>query len=150
MSGWNWIKLSVILALHDEQIAEHGGSAGLRDQGLLESALARPLNLAAYGKPDCAGLAASYGVAIAKNHPFVDGNKRVAFVAVELFLEINGWELTASDADATLTMLAVAAGELGEAAFADWIRHHTTQRRCGLRRAPAASPQARRPPRRKS
>ncbi len=128
MSQWLWLELAVILALHDEQIAEHGGSAGIRDQGLLESALGRPLNLAAYGSPDHAELAACYGMAIAKNHPCLDGNKRTAFVAVELFLAINQWKLNASDTDATLTMLGVAAGNIDEAAFADWIRHHCSSR----------------------
>jgi death-on-curing protein len=121
---WNWIDPSVILAVHDEQIAEHGGAAGLRDSGLLESALARPLNLAANGKPDHADLAACYGVGIARNHPFVDGNKRTAFVAVELFLALNGRTLGAPDTDAVLAMLAVAAGKLDEAGFAEWIRRH--------------------------
>ena len=124
MKKWNWIDPSVILAVHDEQIAEHGGLAGLRDRGLLESALARPINLAACGKPDHADLAACYGVGIAKNHPFVDGNKRTAFVAVELFLALNGRTLSASDTDAVLTMLAVAAGKLNETGFAEWIRGH--------------------------
>ncbi len=124
MKKWIWIDPSVILAVHDEQIAEHGGSAGTRDGGLLESALARPLNLAAYGKPDHADLAACYGVGIAKNHPFVDGNKRTAFVAVELFLTLNGWALGASDADAVIAMLAVAADKIDETGFAEWIRRH--------------------------
>ena len=124
MKKWSWIDPSVILAVHDEQIAEHGGSAGLRERGLLESALARPLNLAAYGKPDHADLAACYGVGIAKNHPFVDGNKRTAFVAVELFLTLNGWKLSASDADAVIAMLAVAAGKIDETGFAEWMRRH--------------------------
>ena len=124
MKKWVWIDPSVILAVHDEQIAEHGGSAGLRDRGLLESALARPLNLAACGKPDYADLAACYGVGIAKNHPFVDGNKRTAFVAVELFLTLNGWKLNASDPDAVLAMLAVATGKIDETGFAEWIRRY--------------------------
>ena len=124
MKRWIWIDPSVTLAVHDEQIAEHGGSAGLRDRGSLESALARPLNLAAYGKPDHADLAACYGVGIAKNHPFVDGNKRTAFVAVELFLALNGWQFSASDTDAVLAMLAVAAGKLDETGFAEWIRRY--------------------------
>jgi death-on-curing protein len=124
---WVWIDPAVILAVHEEQIAEHGGSAGMRDRALLESALARPANLAAHGKPD-ADLAACYGAAIAKNHPFVDGNKRTAFVAVELFLVLNGRELTASDADAVLAMLAVADGSMREAAFADWIRRNASKR----------------------
>jgi len=124
---WVWIDPAVILAVHEEQIAEHGGLAGIRDQGLLESALARPANLAAYGKPDHADLAACYGAGIAKNHPFVDGNKRTAFVAVELFLVLNGRELTASDAEAVLAMLAVADGSMREAAFADWIRRNESK-----------------------
>ena len=102
MKKWVWIDPSVISAVHDEQVAEHGGLAGLRDAALLESALARPLNLAAYDTPDHAELAACYGVALAKNHPFLDGNKRTAFVAVELFLVLNGWQLNASDTDAVL------------------------------------------------
>ena len=93
-------------------------------KGLMDSALGRPLNLAAYGEPDVADLAAAYGVGLAKNHPFVDGNKRTAFVAVELFLALNGYELVASDADCVLTMLAVAAGDIDEAAFAAWIRNN--------------------------
>ena len=124
MKKWVWIDSSVIPAVHDEQIAEHGGSSGLRDSTLLESALARPLNLAAYGEPDHADLAACYGVGIAKNHPFLDGNKRTAFVAVELFLMLNGWQLNASDTEAVLTMLSVAAGKTDEATFAEWIRVH--------------------------
>ncbi len=127
MRKWVWIDPSVILAVHDEQIAEHGGAAGIRDLGLLESALARPLNRAAHGKSDHADLAACYGAGIAKNHPFVDGNKRTAFVAVELFLALNGWKLTAADTDAVLTMLAVADGTLAEAAYADWVRRHAAK-----------------------
>ena len=128
MSEWTWIERSVLLAVHDEQLAEHGGAAGLRDAGLFDSALARPMNLAVYGEPDVAGLAASYAVGIAKNHPFVDGNKRTAFVAMELFLHLNGCLLTAGDADATLTMLAVAAGDIDEAALAGWLRRNSTPR----------------------
>jgi death-on-curing protein len=122
--SWVWIEPAVIRAIHEEQLAEHGGAIGTRDTGLLESALARPMQLAAYGKPDVAALAASYGYGLAKNHPFIDGNKRTAFVAVELFLLLNGWELTATDAQCVLSMLAVAAGTLDEAAYAEWIRGH--------------------------
>lgn len=128
MSGWIWIERAVMLAVHDEQLAEHGGGVGLRDGGLLDSALARPLNLVAYGDPDVADLAAAYGVGLAKNHAFIDGNKRTAFVAVELFLLLNGHELLASDTDCVLTMLAVAAGDLDEAAFAAWIRTNSKSR----------------------
>ena len=128
MSDWIWLDIAVIYAVHDEQLAEHGGSAGVRDAGLLESALAKPQNLAAYGHPDVIALAASYGFGIARNHPFIDGNKRTAFVAVELFLDLNGYELTATDADCVLTMLALAAGEIDEAAFANWIRSNSQPR----------------------
>ena len=128
MSGWKWINRQVLLLLHDESLAEHGGSSGLRDEGLLDSALARPLNLALYEQPDISSLAASYGVGLAKNHAFVDGNKRVAFLAVGLFLFINGHRLVATQAEATLTMLDVAAGELGEPAFSEWIRNHIQPR----------------------
>jgi death on curing protein len=115
-------------AVHEEQLAEHGGAAGTRDEGLFESALARPRNIAAYGQPDVADLAAAYGFGLARNHPFVDGNKRTAFVAVELFLDLNGHELDASDADCVMTMLAVAAGQMDEAALARWLRQHTRER----------------------
>ncbi len=129
MSAWVWIDPRVLLAVHDEQLAEHGGAAGTRDMGLFESALARPQNLAHYGSPDVAELAAAYGSGLARNHPFIDGNKRTAFVAVELFLMLNGHDLVAGDADCVLTMLAVAAGALDEAAFATWLRDHIQPRR---------------------
>ena len=119
-----WIAPKVLLAVHEEQLAEHGGAAGTRDLGLFESALARPQNLALYGSPDVAELAASYGCGMARNHPFIDGNKRTAFVAVELFLLLNGQELMAEDGDCVLTMLAVASGALDEAGFAAWLRAH--------------------------
>lgn len=121
---WRWVDRQALLLLHDESLAEHGGASGLRDTGLLESALARPLNLDAYGTPDFAELAAAHGVGVAKNHPFIDGNKRAAFLAVGLFLMLNGYRLKATQVEATLTMLAVAAGELDEAAFAAWLRGH--------------------------
>ena len=114
-----------LLLLHDESLAEHGGSPGVRDKGLQESAMARPANLAAYAQPDVAGLAASYGVGLAKNHAFVDGNKRAAFLAVGMFLRLNGHRLVASQIDATRTMLAVASGDMDEAAFAAWLRDHS-------------------------
>jgi death-on-curing protein len=117
-----WLSRALISAIHDEQIAEHGGSPGLRDEGLLESALARPRNLAAYGKPDLAALAAAYAFGLARNHPFVDGNKRTAFVAAELFLDLNGHDLVASDEDCVTAMLSLAAGETSEAEFAAWLR----------------------------
>lgn len=125
---WVWIDAQVLLAVHDEQLAEHGGGSGVRDAGLFDSALARPVNLAAYGEPDFADLAASYGFGLAKNHPFVDGNKRTAFVAVELFLALNGYQLQANDMDCVMTMLALAAGELEEADFAAWLRQNSADK----------------------
>ncbi|CAN5460318.1 type II toxin-antitoxin system death-on-curing family toxin [soil metagenome] len=124
--SWRWIDQRLLTILHDESLADHGGSSGLRDAGLLESALARPLNLVAYGDPDFAELAASYGVGLAKNHPFVDGNKRAAFLAVGLFLRLNGHRLIASQADALIAMMSVASGDLNEADFAEWIRTHSS------------------------
>ncbi len=128
MRKWVWIERSVILAAHEEQLAEHGGSAGIRDAGLLDSALARPLNRAAYGKPDAAGLAAAYAYGLAANHPFVDGNKRIAFVALELFLALNGHQLVADDADCVMCMLAVAEGTMKETALAEWVRRRSKRR----------------------
>jgi death-on-curing protein len=122
---WRWIDARLIHAVHDEQLAEHGGGAGLRDANMLESALARPQQLVHYGNPDVADLAAAYGYGLARNHPFVDGNKRSAFVAVELFLALNGQELIATDADCVLNMLELATGNLPEADFAAWIRCNT-------------------------
>jgi len=128
MNEWQWVNRRVLMLLHDESLAEHGGSSGLRDEGLLESALARPLNLALYESPDAARLAASYGVGLARNHAFVDGNKPVAFLAVGLFLARNGYRLKATQVDATLTMLGVAAGEIDELEFAAWLRDHIQAR----------------------
>jgi death on curing protein len=128
VSDWVWLDPAVIYAVHNEQLAEHGGSAGIRDAGLLESALARPQNLLAYGDPDVHDLAAAYGYGIARNHPFIDGNKRTAFVAVELFLSLNGLSLTATDVECVITMLALAAGEISEEAFARWLRANTAPR----------------------
>ena len=122
---WIWLDADVLRAVHEEQLAEHGGASGTRDEGLFESALARPQNLVAYGDPDAADLAAAYGFGIARNHPFIDGNKRTAFVAVELFLGLNGFDLIADDSDCVLTMLAVAAGQMDEATFARWLRQHS-------------------------
>lgn len=121
---WIWIAREVIVAIHEMQLAEHGGLEGVRDAGLLDSALGRAPNLAAYGTPDAAALAAAYGWGLARNHPFIDGNKRTAFVATELFLSLNGFELMADDANCVLTMLSVAAGDLAEDAFAAWLRQH--------------------------
>ena len=126
--NWRWVDRRALLLLHADSLAEHGGADGLRDEGLLDSALARPLNLAAYGEPDCATLAASYGVGLAKNHAFVDGKKGAAFLAVGLFLALNGQRLMASQVEATTVMLVVAEGKLDEAGFADWIRRRAQPR----------------------
>ena len=123
---WNWLDRNVLLAVHDEQLAEHGGQTGVRDMGLFESALARAQQVASYGEPDVSTLAAAYGYGISRNHPFLDGNKRTAFVAVELFLMLNGYSLTASDVDSVLVMLDVAAGQISETQFATWIAKHAT------------------------
>ena len=120
--NWRWIDKRLLLLLHDESLSMHGGASGRRDEGLLDSALARPLNIVAYGEPDVADLAAAYGFGLAKNHPFIDGNKRTAFLAVGLFLRLNGQRLVASQTDATLGMLQVAGSELSEPALADWLR----------------------------
>jgi death-on-curing protein len=121
-SSWRWISEKSVLAIHEEQIAEHGGLAGIRDLGLLQSALARPQNLDAYEEPDAAGLAAAYAVGIARNHPFLDGNKRTAWVVAETFLLKNGHELTAGDGDSLETMLSVADASTPEQEFAAWLR----------------------------
>ena len=128
MSYWTWIAREALLLLHDESLAEHGGAAGLRDEGLLDSALARPRNLVAYGDPDVADLAAAYGIGLAKNHPFVDGNKRAALLAVGLFLALNGQRLKVTQAEATLTMFEVASGGIDESTLAAWIRDHMQPR----------------------
>jgi death-on-curing protein len=125
---WVWIDPAVVMAVHDEQLAEHGGAAGVRDQGLLESALGRPRNLAHYGEPDAAALAASYAHGLARNHPFIDGNKRSAFVAAELFLALNGWQLLADDAQCVMVMLSLAAGDIDEPTFAAWLRERISER----------------------
>ena len=122
--AWIWLNVDVIRAVHEDQLAAHGGISGVRDEGLFLSALARAENLANYGKPDFADLAASYGFGVAKNHPFLDGNKRTAFVAVELFLMLNGFALKVGDAECILTMLAVAGGDMTESDFASWIRNN--------------------------
>ena len=119
-----WLSRQIVLALHEEQLAAHGGAAGLRDAGLLDSALARPLNHAGYGAPDTAELAALYALAIARNHPFVDGNKRTAFAAMVLFLSLNGLELEAPEVEATVAALTMAAGEMPDAEFIAWVRAH--------------------------
>jgi death-on-curing protein len=123
-----WLMLEAVLAVHAECIRAFGGSDGVRDAGLLASALARPQHLHAYGKADLCRLAAAYGHGIAKNHPFVDGNKRTAFLATAIFLERNGLELTASPAHAAVFVIALADGSLDEDGFAAWLRDHSKRR----------------------
>lgn len=119
-----WLSRQLIIAIHDEQLAEHGGASGMRDEGLLESALARPLNRAGYGDPDIAELAAAYAIGIVRNHPFIDGNKRTGFAALFMFLGLNGAEFEPPEVDATMAMLRLAAGEMTDAEFAAWVRSH--------------------------
>ena len=121
---WRWVQRSVVLAIHDRQLAEHGGSDGIRDPGAIESALARPVNLASYGDPDIAELAAAYAYSLAINHGFVDGNKRTAWVTARLFLADNGRRLDFAPMDAIQTMEGVAEGRISEAEFAAWFRRH--------------------------
>ena len=122
-----WVDAAVVQVIHEELLAEHGGGAGLRDRGLLESALARPQNLASHGRPDVAASAAAYGYGVARNHPFIDGNKRTAFVAVELFLLLSACVIEATDADCVLTLLRVSEGSMSERDFAAWIRGNSTR-----------------------
>lgn len=122
MTTWLWIEPADAITFHDQQIAVHGGSPGLRDEGLLESALARPHMKAQYGEEDISLLAAAYGYGLARNHPFVDGNKRTALVVMETFLVVHGFELRADNAEAVAVILALAAGELTEDDLTLWVR----------------------------
>lgn len=119
-----WITREEALAIHDRQLAEHGGGAGIRDEGAFESALARPINKWGYGEDDIASLAAAYAFGVARNHAFVDGNKRTAWVLARLFLVLNRVKLRFTAAEAIEAMLALAAGELTEDEMADWFRRH--------------------------
>ena len=120
-----WLQPRLVLALHDMLIAEHGGSHGVRDAGLLDSAFSRPVNLGSYGDPDLPALAAVYAAGIIKNHPFIDGNKRTGFAAAATFLDSNGLELTAPEAEATRMTLDLAAGTVSEDEYAAWLRENT-------------------------
>lgn len=119
---WRWLIEGVVTAMHGELIAEHGGSPGIRDGGLLSSALARPQNQAAYGESSAFDLASAYAFGIIQNHPFVDGNKRTGFLAAYVFLYINGWELIAPEVEAVAAVMALARGEMDETGFANWLR----------------------------
>jgi death-on-curing protein len=122
VSEWRWIRSELVYAIHDRQLAEHGGLDGVRDQGAIESALARPRNLVAYGEPDAADIAAAYAFGLARNHGFSDGNKRTAWVVARLFLSDNSIRLRFDPVDAVKTVEALAAGELREDELAAWIR----------------------------
>jgi death-on-curing protein len=122
---WRWLSRRIITSVHVKQIQRHGGGHGIRDEGLLDSALARPQNLAAYEEPTIFELGASYAFGIARNHPFVDGNKRTAFVAAALFLRLNGQILGADQAETAVVFLRLAAGELSEAELAEWLRRNS-------------------------
>ncbi|MFL6729848.1 MAG: type II toxin-antitoxin system death-on-curing family toxin [Sphingomicrobium sp.] len=122
MSDWIWVDTDAALAAHQEQLTQWGGPEGVRDMGAFESAMARPQNLAAYGQPGAAELAASYAYGLARNHPFVDGNKRTAAVVSEGFLSLNGYLLRATDAEVVVAFQALAAGELSEDELAQWFR----------------------------
>lgn len=128
MTAWVWILPEVVTMIHEEQIAEHGGGSGVRDTGLLQSALARPENKALYdAEATVFDLAASYAYGLAKNHPFVDGNKRSALVVSETFLYINGWELEATDVECILMFQNLAAGNVSEDDLADWFQEHSVK-----------------------
>ena len=128
MSEFKWLSTEAVLAMHARQLAEHGGGAGLRDAGLLDSALQHPLNKAGYGAPDVFDLAAAYAYGIARNHPFIDGNKRTALVASRSFLIINGYQITASKEDRLTTFLRLAAGEMPEDELGQWFRRWAAPR----------------------
>ena len=122
MRAWNWFEETIVLAIHDEQLQQHGGLAGVRDVGLLKSALARAEQLEAYGNPDVCDLAAAYAYGMARNHPFADGNKRTAFVLAETFLALHDAMLIATDEQCYLSMVQLASGEIEQDAFAAWLR----------------------------
>jgi death-on-curing protein len=124
MSEPIWLTRDLVEVIHDQLIAEHGGSHGLRDHGLLESALARAPNLHGYGTPTLPELAAAYAAGLCRNHPFIDGNKRIALAAADVFLQLNGRELAAPEAEAVVMTLELASGQCGEAEFAAWIKQN--------------------------
>ncbi len=123
-----WILREVVLMAHDQSLAQFGGSGGVRDENLMDSALGKPLNLFAYGKPTLFELAASYAFGLIRNHPFIDGNKRTGFVVAATFLECNGWRLEASEVEAAVHTLALAAGELSELEYAAWLKSNSKRK----------------------
>lgn len=128
MKRWRWVRDDVVHAIHDRQLAEHGGPAGVRDEAALDSALARPRNLAAYKRPDAAALAAAYAYGIVRNHPFVDGNKRTGWVVARLFLARNGYRLEFDPHDTVRTIERLAAGILSESQVGNWFRQRIQRR----------------------
>lgn len=127
--SWTWIDPAVVLAIHDQQLAEHGGMNGIRDMGLLESALARPAQLATYGEADVFDLAAVYAHGIVRNHPFVDGNKRTAYVVCMLFMRLHGFEINASGPDRVILFERLGKGEIQREELAVWLREHGISRK---------------------
>lgn len=125
---WRWVDKRALMLLHDESLAAHGGTTGIRDEELLDAALARPVSVAAEGSPDYATLAACYAVDLASHHPFLDGNSRTALLATGLFLHLNGYKLTATPEEAKYTMIALSAGEEDEITFAGWLRGRSAER----------------------
>jgi death-on-curing protein len=124
-AGWHWIDLEVVLAVQEAQTAEHGGKPGIRDLGLIQSALARPRNMAVYGNPDVFDLAAEYGYGIARNHGFIDGNKRTAYVVTRLFLILNGHDIRAPAVEKVITFEKVASGDIDQPLLSSWLRSHS-------------------------
>jgi len=122
-----WIDLSVVLAIHEQQIAEHGGSLGIRDLGMIESALGRPQNRLLYNDPDIFDLAAAYGYGLAQNHGFIDGNKRTAYVVTRLFLVLNGYDISASEIEKVITFEKVGKSEIDQTALASWLRSQSNE-----------------------
>lgn len=122
MKEWRWVSLELVLAVHGRQLAEHGGADGIRDRAALESAMARPINLANYNNPDAIELAAAYAFALAKNHSFVDGNKRVAWIATRIFLLDNGVKLRFDKIEAIQAVQSLASSEMSESDFERWLR----------------------------
>jgi death-on-curing protein len=120
-----WVLRETVLTLHEQSLAEFGGAAGIRDEDLLDSALGKPENLFAYGKPTVFDLAASYGFGLVKNHPFIDGNKRAGFITAITFIELNGWRFQATEAEAAVRTLALAAGEMSEKEYAAWLKKNS-------------------------
>ncbi len=123
-----WLGVESVLVMHEEQLAEHGGASGIRDLGLLDSALARPRNAWSYGQSDLVALAALYAAGIMRNHPFIDGNKRTGFLAAYAFLYVNGLEIIANEAEVIVQCLSLAAGEIDDTEFAAWLRENVRPR----------------------